>query len=364
MRQPVLPLLLDREHLHRDVARRRIELEVVEHGPAQHVRQEDVERDRRRQVLLGQRDRRLPAVGHDALEALVARQAEQDAGVVRIVVDDEQHVVALADVVAIVGDDLLRLRDGEHGHGEHGSAAGIVDGRRGHGTRTGRTRVGDRQVERERAALAGRADQPDLAAEQRRQLAADREAEAGAAVLAAGAGVGLLERLEDQPLLLGRDADAGVGDLDRDRALHEPQNRMIRRPSGDHRLHPHRHLALRGELEGVRQQVLQNLLQALGVAGERARQRVVDVDVEREVLGLRHVVERALDAVAQRREGDLLGFDGDGARLDLRQVENVVDQREQVGAGRVDVLGEVHLLGRQVAAACFRRAAGRGSESS
>ena len=72
----------------------------------------------------------------------------------------------------------------------------------------------DRQVQRERAALARRADQPDLAAEQRRQLAADGEAETGAAVLAAGAGVGLLERLEDQPLLLGRDADAGVADLD------------------------------------------------------------------------------------------------------------------------------------------------------
>ena len=43
--------------------------------------------------------------------------------------------------------------------------------------------------------------------------------EAGAAVLAAGAGVGLLERLEDQPLLLRRDADAGVGDLDGDGAL-------------------------------------------------------------------------------------------------------------------------------------------------
>ena len=51
VRQPVLPLLFDREHLHRDVAGRRIELEVVEHRPAEHVGQEDVERDRGRQVL-------------------------------------------------------------------------------------------------------------------------------------------------------------------------------------------------------------------------------------------------------------------------------------------------------------------------
>ena len=65
-------------------------------------------------ILPGQRDRRLAAVGDDALEALVARESQQDARVVRIVVDDQQHVVAFADVVAIVGDDLLGLRDGEH----------------------------------------------------------------------------------------------------------------------------------------------------------------------------------------------------------------------------------------------------------
>ena len=50
----------------------------------------------------------------------------------------------------------------------------------------------------------------DLAAEQARDLAADRQAEAGAAVAAARRPVGLLEGLEDQPQLVLRDADAGV----------------------------------------------------------------------------------------------------------------------------------------------------------
>ena len=59
----------------------------------------------------------------------------------------------------------------------------------------------------------------DLAAQQGGELPADREAEAGAAVFPARARVGLLERLEDQPLLLGRDADAGVADFDGDSAL-------------------------------------------------------------------------------------------------------------------------------------------------
>src|SRR6185436_5826958 len=105
------------------------------------------------------------------------------------------------------------------------------------------------------------------------------------------------------------------------------------------------------ELEGVRQQVLQNLLETLRVAGERARQRVVDVDVERQALRIGDVVERAPDAVAKGAESDFFRFHGDGARLDLRQVENVVDQRQQVGAGRMDVPGEIDRLARQVAGA-------------
>src|SRR5436309_66030 len=72
-----------------------------------------------------------------------------------------------------------------------------------------------RQIEREGRALAGQAAQVDLAAEQARELAADRKTEAGAAIFAAGAGVGLLERLEDQLLLLERNADAGVRHFER-----------------------------------------------------------------------------------------------------------------------------------------------------
>ena len=67
-----------------------------------------------------------------------------------------------------------------------------------------------REVERERAPLPGRAREPDLAAEQAGDLAADRQAEARAAVLPARAAVGLLEGLEDDLLLVSGNADAGV----------------------------------------------------------------------------------------------------------------------------------------------------------
>src|SRR5687767_15768132 len=53
------------------------------------------------------------------------------------------------------------------------------------------------QVERERAAAAERAAQPDLAAEQLGDFAADRQTETGAAVLAAGRAIRLLEGFED-----------------------------------------------------------------------------------------------------------------------------------------------------------------------
>jgi len=60
--------------------------------------------------------------------------------------------------------------------------------------------VDQRQVQRERAAGAGGALDPDVAAEQARQLAADGQTQPRAPVLAAGGSVDLLERLEDDPL--------------------------------------------------------------------------------------------------------------------------------------------------------------------
>ena len=61
-------------------------------------------------VLPGQRKRRGALGCDDALEALVARQAEQDARVVRVVLDDQEDRVALLDDVAVVLDVLLAAR--------------------------------------------------------------------------------------------------------------------------------------------------------------------------------------------------------------------------------------------------------------
>ena len=125
----------------------------------------------------------------------------------RIVFDDQKHRVAGLDVVAIIRRSCLRVATGRIGNTAigawwHGHAVPDVCRRR--------ARVDQRQVQRERAALPGTLKRADFAAQQRRQFPADRQAQARAAILAARAGVGLLEGFEDQLLFFRRDADAGV----------------------------------------------------------------------------------------------------------------------------------------------------------
>src|SRR5437899_3280090 len=66
------------------------------------------------------------------------------------------------------------------------------------------------QIQGESAALPDGAGEADFTTEQSGNLAADGQTEPGAAVFATGAAIGLLERLEDDLLLLGVDADASV----------------------------------------------------------------------------------------------------------------------------------------------------------
>ena len=77
-----------------------------------------------------------------------------------------------------------------------------------------------------------------------------------------------------------------------------------------------------------------------------------DVDLRRRSDSLRFSAScrngRA-DRLQQRAEEQLLGLHRHRAGLDLRQVEDVGDQVQQVGAGAVDGAGELHLLVGEVA---------------
>src|SRR5690606_25543965 len=174
------------------------------------------------------------------------------------------------------------------------------------------------QIQGEGAARAGLALQLQLAAEELRELAADREPEPGAAVLAGRARVGLLKRLEYDLLLVERDADAGVDDLERDHALRAVEDRVPRRPAVPRRAHAEPDAPFGRELERVRQQVLHDLEQPLRVGIDRVVERRIDFGAEMQSARLGLVRERALERIAEVRERKFLAVDGDRARLYLR----------------------------------------------
>src|SRR5215510_3657163 len=122
---------------------------------------------------------------------------------------------------------------------------------------------------------------------------------------------------------------------------------MVRAPTSLCQAHVQSHAAVRSELESVGQQVLENLQQALRVRRDVAADVRLEVRDERQRARFRLVPEVALDRLAQVREQQVFGLDRDRARLDLRQVENVADQVQQVGAGSVDGLGELDLAQAQ-----------------
>src|SRR5690242_7257489 len=106
---------------------------------------------------------------------------------------------------------------------------------------------------------------------------------------------------------------------------------MRRRPAGRNAPDQHSHVAMLGELDRIGQQVLQNLLQTLGVGGDDA-QVAIYLNAERKTFLLRLMAERTGDGVLQETEADLFGLHRNRARLDLRKVENVAYQVEKVAA--------------------------------
>ena len=160
-----LPVLLDRDDVHRDVARRRIVLEPVQNRPAIGVGQPQVQRHRGRLVLARQRQRPVGALRHQPLEPAVARQVQQDLREVGVVLRDEEDAVTLLDGAPVVADRALDDRRQHHARagGRHrldrlagGVLAGAILGA-GRGRLSRLQRVHHRQVQREGAAFARRA---------------------------------------------------------------------------------------------------------------------------------------------------------------------------------------------------------------
>src|SRR5580700_5247808 len=65
--------------------------------------------------------------------------------------------------------------------------------------------------------------------------------------------------------------------------------------------------------------------------------------------------EITLDRLAQMSELQVLTLHGDGARFDLRQIQNITDQIQQIRAGAVDRVRKLDLSRAQVAICVFRK---------
>src|SRR6202034_1308573 len=270
-RQTMMAILVQGDDLHRNVPGAGILFELAQYRPAKHVGQENIERYGGRMVRARQRQRVRTAMREQYLESFVLRQIDHDARIVRIVLDDQNHAVARREVVPVIDDLLDRPLDQTCLRQRAGS--GRLHALRGHGSpQRGAAKIGERQIQRKGAARARRAAQLNFPAEQVREFAADRQPEAGAAVLAAGGRVGLLKSLEYDALLFRRNADAGIRDLEGHHRGRMLQDRMIRIPTAGDRRDAELHAAFGGELERVGQEILEYLLQALRVRDDAALQ--------------------------------------------------------------------------------------------
>src|SRR6185369_8008992 len=138
------------------------------------------------------------------------------------------------------------------------------------------------------------------------------------AVLAARRSVGLLERLEYNLLLVDRDSDTCVGHRECHNIRGAAQDRMIEAPSLLGNLHLEIHLPFLCELEGVREQIPQDLLQSARICLYRLGQFLREFYVEVEPLVLRYLTEGALYIVSQIHKRQVVYIDRHRSRFYLR----------------------------------------------
>jgi hypothetical protein len=135
--------------------------------------------------------------------------------------------------------------------------------------------------------------------------------------------------MEQAIQFVGGDADAGVLDFEAYVAASSPWSCSS--------MATYRHLAAFGEFDRIAGVVEQRLAQAGRVAAQPHR-HVAAIDLDAQALGLRRAGDHRMDMVkhAPRESspvrGNLAGFD-------LRQVEDVVDDREQVSPGLANLVG-------------------------
>ncbi len=138
-----------------------------------------------------------------------------------------------------------------------------------------------------------------------------------------------------------RDTDAGIFNrhLERLRRVGLPGDR-----------NPHVDLASQRELDGIAEQIEENLPQAHAVAPQARRHLGRNVDTHLQTLLVRAARKQANGVVDQFAHVDRLRLDRKPPSFDLRVVEQVVQNLQQGASGLVDHAEHFALIGIQVRA--------------
>ncbi len=128
---------------------------------------------------------------------------------------------------------------------------------------------------------------------------------------------------------LGREADTGIADAD-------PEGHPAGLGLFHH--HPYDYLAPFGELDGVIDQIGQHLADAQRIAAEGDGDVVVDQSDQLQILLMGLGRLQGEDLVHQHHHVQRYVLEFEPTGLELREVEHVVDQHQQVVAGAMDVV--------------------------
>src|SRR5690606_29233373 len=343
-----LRVVARRDDMNGDVAGTHIALQSIKDGEAGMVRQSHIEHNRMGQVLAGEQYAFLRRLCHQALEAQFMGEIDQNAREIRIILDGEDNAAAAAQMFAVIVYLLSTLIERHRAIAVHlGGVWLLHDDRRCRHRSVGAGVVQCsfaelyRYDQAEYTTLPLRAFDLDLSAQQSRQLARDGEAEARSAVLAVDGTVGLAERFEDDGLLFFRNTDAGIAHAEADVLFADL-------------LDTQHNFTTLGKLHGVRQEVLQHLLKTLTIGLEPGRNIITDLDAQVQTLLGCWCIERCSQLVDDVAGSHLLRLDLQVTSLNLRYVENVIDEVEQVVAGSLDRLGVFDLVIAQIGIAVVR----------
>src|SRR6185437_8877937 len=261
-------------HDNRDRAGALVRAELLEHGKAVNGRHLQVEDDDIRLFFTGEFQAFLAAARLDEfILRLVADNLPQHVAE-RLVVVDQQYALA---AVALRGD-AFPVRVAEQ----------------------------SRYFEGEDRALSRNTFHLQVTAQQPRQRARQRQAEAGALQLLLQPRLDLRELLEDALVIFLGDTDAGVA--------HTEEDAIFAHARGD------AHLALFGEFQRVGNQVAQDLGD-LGLVGIQRRQILRRLEQQIDRRRRQQRLERAAQRAEQAGDGETNRPHVDLARLDLGEIE-------------------------------------------